>query len=271
MINTQGRWMRRGNAIELLDIQGAASGQPESELEYLGSPVTSGPITAPSSQPTLRKGAKGSAVTAAQQRLLAHGYNPGPIDGIFGGGTEGAVKAFQSARGLYASGIVDSACWSKLNQNPPAPSTKPGATPGQPSGSAAVERIIAEAQKHIGFQEGANNTNPFSAHFGVHNVPWCAYFVSYCHTKAGISLNIGGCDAMLDYCMSRGRFFATPKRGDIVFFDFEPGDGPSEHVGIVETVSPTGIVTIEGNASNMVKRGNWTLSSSKILGYGRLA
>jgi hypothetical protein len=45
-------------------------------------------------------------VTALQQRLNELGFDPNGIDGIFGPGTESAVKAFQQANGLTVDGIV---------------------------------------------------------------------------------------------------------------------------------------------------------------------
>jgi len=44
--------------------------------------------------------------TYVQQRLIALGYDPGPVDGYFGPQTEAAVKEFQRDNGLYPDGIV---------------------------------------------------------------------------------------------------------------------------------------------------------------------
>jgi peptidoglycan hydrolase-like protein with peptidoglycan-binding domain len=41
-----------------------------------------------------------------QSRLKELGYEPGPIDGIFGAKTLAAVKAFQHEAGLLSFGIV---------------------------------------------------------------------------------------------------------------------------------------------------------------------
>src|SRR6266478_1761939 len=54
----------------------------------------------------LKRGSTGPEVTALQQRLQDLGFDPNGIDGIFGPGTESAVKAFQQAKGLSVDGIV---------------------------------------------------------------------------------------------------------------------------------------------------------------------
>ncbi|MBS1150956.1 MAG: penicillin-resistant DD-carboxypeptidase-like protein [Myxococcaceae bacterium] len=68
-----------------------------------------------SSQPTLRWGARGPAVADLQRRLQAAGFDPGAADGAFGPRTQAAVRAFQSARGLAADGIVGPQTWGALN------------------------------------------------------------------------------------------------------------------------------------------------------------
>ena len=40
----------------------------------------------------------------AQERLRGLGYVPGPIDGIMGSGTAGALRAFQEQQGLRVTG-----------------------------------------------------------------------------------------------------------------------------------------------------------------------
>src|SRR6185369_4324530 len=56
--------------------------------------------------PVLKRGSTGPEVTAVQQRLQDLGFDPNGIDGIFGPGTESAVKAFQQEKGLGVDGKV---------------------------------------------------------------------------------------------------------------------------------------------------------------------
>ena len=56
--------------------------------------------------PTLQRGSTGPDVTRLQQRLLDLGFDPNGVDGVFGPGTEAAVKAFQQANGLGVDGKV---------------------------------------------------------------------------------------------------------------------------------------------------------------------
>jgi putative chitinase len=55
---------------------------------------------------TLQRGSSGADVVLLQQKLLDKGFNPGALDGNFGGGTEAALLAFQRSEGLLADGIA---------------------------------------------------------------------------------------------------------------------------------------------------------------------
>ena len=58
----------------------------------------------------LSRGAQGDAVKSVQQALVSQGVTvAGGVDGVFGPGTESALKAFQKQQGLSASGVVDDA------------------------------------------------------------------------------------------------------------------------------------------------------------------
>ena len=59
--------------------------------------------------PILRRGARGEAVRGLQNRLRAIGVYQGEADGVFGAGTETAVKTAQRKFGLEADGVVGGA------------------------------------------------------------------------------------------------------------------------------------------------------------------
>ena len=65
-------------------------------------------------------GDRGHAVETLQGALQAHGYDLeycGGADGIFGEGTEYAVKAYQREHGLTADGVVGEDTWTSLTNN----------------------------------------------------------------------------------------------------------------------------------------------------------
>lgn len=62
---------------------------------------------------TVKRGAKGNITRLIQERLNSVGFHIS-VDGIFGGGTENAVKVFQRNRGLSADGIVGRNTWEWL-------------------------------------------------------------------------------------------------------------------------------------------------------------
>ena len=62
----------------------------------------------------LAKGARGELVGKIQLALADQGFDPQGADGKFGKDTEAAVKAFQQARSLEATGRVDVSTWTAL-------------------------------------------------------------------------------------------------------------------------------------------------------------
>lgn len=71
-------------------------------------------------------GHSGPFVTEVQKRLLADGYEVGAADGAFGPKTDAALRAFQAAHGVKASGATDELTWMWLNDWPRPPSTAQG-------------------------------------------------------------------------------------------------------------------------------------------------
>ena len=78
-----------------------------------------------------------------QKALEQMGHDPGPIDGVMGVQTRGALRAYQKKHGLDATGRLDEATLAKLGESPttggdtranavdPAQATKTGANAGE--------------------------------------------------------------------------------------------------------------------------------------------
>jgi len=65
------------------------------------------------SWPAYRNGDSGRDIVTLQYLLRHRGYSLS-VDGVFGSGTESAVRSFQSSRGLTVDGVVGSNTWEAL-------------------------------------------------------------------------------------------------------------------------------------------------------------
>ena len=63
-----------------------------------------------------RRRSRGEAVRAVQQRLKELGYDPGPVDGVYGAKSARGVRAFQHRYRdfLFVDGIVGPQTWKML-------------------------------------------------------------------------------------------------------------------------------------------------------------
>ena len=67
-------------------------------------------------------------VELAQKALKQRGHDPGPIDGVNGPRTSAALKAYQQAQGLEATGRLDDSTLAKLSEPSAQPSRGPAPT-----------------------------------------------------------------------------------------------------------------------------------------------
>jgi hypothetical protein len=230
----------------------------------------------------LRRGDQGKDVKALQKALNERGFNAGPVDGDLGPRTQAAVKAFQKQAGITVDGIVGPETWGALG------------------GSFHVDPAVGEAGlrlklANLAQQEAAKNlrwTGPDCEaekylkplrqpmrerkHIGTRVVfyNWCAAFVTWCCREAGIQIPDApnGYWATMAYVGS-WKFWAqkkgywhptgsiTPRRGDILVFDWFDGVVSLDHIGIVSgyTAGQPVIHTYEGNS------GNQTASKTRLL------
>ncbi|MEB3337937.1 MAG: peptidoglycan-binding protein [Leptolyngbyaceae bacterium] len=97
-------------------------------------------------------GTRGAAVTSLQLNLKNAGYDPGPIDGIYGGTTEYAVRRFQQDRGLIVDGIVGPATEAALTGAVPIRTPRPL----PPRAPIVVQQKVVELQQLLANQRCYN-------------------------------------------------------------------------------------------------------------------
>lgn len=81
--------------------------QVKAQLDILTATPAPTPEPTPAAYKPLKKGSKGDAVLAMQDRLKELGYLGGKSDGAYGSGTVTAVKEFQKQAGLSETGEAD--------------------------------------------------------------------------------------------------------------------------------------------------------------------
>jgi hypothetical protein len=77
---------------------------------------------------TIQSGSSGGLVWAAQCLLEAQGQDVGTPDGQFGTNTQNAVRAYQTAKSLPVTGVVDSHTWTALLSAGTTPTLRSGST-----------------------------------------------------------------------------------------------------------------------------------------------
>ena len=135
--------------------------------------------------------------------------------------------------------------------------------------------LVEVAIREIGYKQGADGSTKYGTWAGIGNANWCHAFVSWCANECGfieegIIPKTGSCETGRQWFIKRNEYQTgasyEPIAGDIVYFR-HGNETVSHHVGIVE-YSENGILhTIEGNSSGVVKRREYPLTASRILGY----
>ena len=109
------------------------------------------------------------------------------------------------------------------------------------------------ALKEVGYTEGANNANKYSAALHRPAEAWCADFVSWCAIQAGeIVLNSAGVIQWYEWAKAKNYVVpvATSKRNDLLIFSW---NGTTlEHIGINLGWNPNTHLfdTVEGNTGS---------------------
>lgn len=99
----------------------------------------------------LKRGDRGPAVRDLQNMLKYTGFDPGPIDGVFGSKTEAAVRAAQKAYGLVVDGIAGPKTYAALRAafSPPKTTEKDGKRYRVLTGTFSSREAAEQAAKRI--------------------------------------------------------------------------------------------------------------------------
>lgn len=142
--------------------------------------------------------------------------------------------------------------------------------------------LLRIAAGELGYTEdppGTNRTKYADEVGHINGYPWCASFIVWCAHKALVELPSESAytPSMAVAFQKAGQWASDPQPGDFAFFDFPDSKRRIQHVGIVESSTPTSVTCIEGNTSpgksgsqdnggGVYRR---TRSKDHVVGYGR--
>lgn len=140
---------------------------------------------------------------------------------------------------------------------------------------ATAEKILEIARAELGTKESPANSNKVKYNTWYYNqevsgpaYPWCMVFVQWCFAQAGASSLLpektASCGALMRAAQAAGLWVTKDFRpGDVVIYDF-PGGASTDHCGIVDSLTPTGITAIEGNTSESGSQSNGGMVCHKM-------
>lgn len=202
-----------------------------------------------------------------QRRLLAHDFNPGVVDGLWGRNTRAAVIAFQTAQGLPPDGRLTNATQAALKAAPV----------GQDNKSDAPKRDLLDffpwmtlAIRKIGLHEGNDNAElrKFLKSDGPTlgdpaKLPWCGDFVETCIAVSLPQAPIPGNPYLARNWL---KFGSTVDAcfGSVLVFWRGSVSGTKGHVGFYYSEDADNFHVLGGNQSNKVSVTK--ITKSRLLG-----
>ena len=139
-----------------------------------------------------------------------------------------------------------------------------------------AEKVLAIARGELGNTEspaGSNRTK-YGKWFGLDGYAWCMMFVMWCFNQAGalrlLPKRTASCGDLMRSAKAAGCWVTEDYRpGDVVIYDF-PGGAATDHTGIIEKVTLTGVVAIEGNTSQAGSQSNGGMVCRKTRPYSQI-
>jgi len=141
---------------------------------------------------------------------------------------------------------------------------------------ATAEKVLDVARKELGNTEspaGSNRTK-YGKWFGLDGYAWCMMFVQWCFAQAGaqklLPKKTASCGDLMRAAKAAGQWVTKNFRsGDVVIYDF-PGGADTDHTGIIESVTASGVVAIEGNTSQAGSQSNGGMVCRKTRPYSQI-
>ncbi len=128
-----------------------------------------------------------------------------------------------------------------------------------------AEKVLAIATAELGTRESPANSNRVKYNTWYYGrevsgaaYPWCMVFVQWVFAQSGVKLPVktASCGALMNAAKKAGQWVGKDYRpGDVVIYDF-PGGAATDHTGIIEKVTASGVVAIEGNTSQAGSQSN---------------
>ena len=142
-----------------------------------------------------------------------------------------------------------------------------------------AENVLSIARRELGTREEPANSNRVKYNTWYYGrevsgkaFPWCMAFVQWVFANAGVSLPMrtASCGLLMEAAKKSGQWVTKDYRpGDVVIYDF-PGDAATDHTGIIEKVTLTGVVAIEGNTSEAGSQSNGGMVCRKTRPYSQI-
>lgn len=138
---------------------------------------------------------------------------------------------------------------------------------------ATAEGVLNAARRELGTKESPANSNRvkyntwyYGREVSGKSYPWCMAFVQWVFSQTGVPLPLktASCGALMNAAKKSGQWVTKDYRpGDVAIYDF-PGGAATDHCGILEKVSLTGVTAIEGNTSEAGSQSNGGMVCRKI-------
>ena len=126
-------------------------------------------------------------------------------------------------------------------------------------GTAADALRVAASQIGVTETPLRSNNTPYTQWYGMRGA-WCSMFVgwvlAHSGTPQGSGKGFAWASSHRDWLASQGRVHSPSQAqpGDLCWFEWGTTPGGYDHVGIIERIEGSTVVTIEGNVQDRVQR-----------------